>query len=64
MGAVGVSGIHTSYEFETILEGFRCIVLAMGLRGVGEGRSKKEAKMGAAEELLEMVGGWKLRTMR
>ncbi|ABW32372.1 double-stranded RNA binding motif domain-containing protein [Acaryochloris marina] len=33
------------YEFEVIPEGFRCLVLAMGLRGVGEGRSKKQAKV-------------------
>lgn len=44
------------YEFEVIPEGFRCSVLAMGLRGVGEGRSKKEAKVKAAEELLGRVG--------
>lgn len=47
------------YEFEVLPEGFRCSVHAMGLEGVGEGRSKKEAKVGAAAELLEMVGGWK-----
>ncbi|ABW31569.1 double-stranded RNA binding motif domain-containing protein [Acaryochloris marina] len=41
-----------SYEFETIPEGFRCSVQAMGLRGVGEGVSKKKAKMGAARKLL------------
>ncbi|UJB73073.1 RNA-binding protein (plasmid) [Acaryochloris sp. 'Moss Beach'] len=40
------------YEFETIPEGFRCMVLAMGLEGVGEGRSKKEAKVRAAKRLL------------
>ncbi|BDM83080.1 double-stranded RNA binding motif domain-containing protein [Acaryochloris marina] len=45
------------YEFEVIPEGFRCSVLEMGLRGVGEGRAKKEAKMGAAEILLGRVGG-------
>ena len=38
-----------SYEFVTIPEGFCCSVQAMGLRGVGEGRSKKEAKVRAAE---------------
>ncbi|MGR3279680.1 double-stranded RNA binding motif domain-containing protein [Acaryochloris marina NIES-2412] len=40
------------YEFEVIPEGFRCTVQAMGLQGVGEGRSKRQAKMGAAEALL------------
>ncbi|MGR3280435.1 double-stranded RNA binding motif domain-containing protein, partial [Acaryochloris marina NIES-2412] len=39
------------YEFETIPEGFRCSVQAMSLRGVGEGRSKKEAKVKAAGAL-------------
>lgn len=43
------------YEFEVLLEGFRCEVKAMGLRGVGEGRSKKEAKVGAAGELLAVI---------
>ncbi|MGR3280466.1 double-stranded RNA binding motif domain-containing protein, partial [Acaryochloris marina NIES-2412] len=33
------------YEFEVIPEGFRYMVQAMGLEGVGEGRSKKEAKV-------------------
>lgn len=40
------------YEFEVIPEGFRCAVRAMGLRGVGEGRSKKEAKVRAAEGIV------------
>ncbi len=43
------------YEFEVIPEGFRCTVQAMGLRGVGEGRSKGQAKMGAAEALLGLL---------
>ena len=42
------------YEFEELIEGFRCTVLAMGLQGVGEGRSKKEAKMRAAMGMLEI----------
>lgn len=46
------------YEFEELTEGFRCIVLAMGLQGVGEGVSKKVAKMGAAKGLLEEVGDY------
>ncbi|WP_315876730.1 putative dsRNA-binding protein [Acaryochloris sp. 'Moss Beach'] len=45
------------YEFEVISEGFRCSVRAMGLEGVGEGRSKKQAKVRAARELLKGVGG-------
>ena len=45
------------YEFEEISEGFRCRVRAMGLRGTGEGRSKKEAKVVAAVGVLELVGG-------
>ena len=40
------------YEFEVIPKGFRCSVHAMGLEGVGEGRSKKKAKVRAAEDLL------------
>ncbi|QUY46169.1 putative dsRNA-binding protein [Acaryochloris marina] len=40
------------YEFEEISEGFRCMAQAMGLRGVGEGTSKKEAKAEAAKRLL------------
>ena len=45
------------YEFEAIPEGFRCIVQSMGLRGVGEGGSKKEAKVRAAKGLLGVIGG-------
>ncbi|BDM83621.1 double-stranded RNA binding motif domain-containing protein [Acaryochloris marina] len=41
------------YEFSEISEGFRCLVQSMGLQGVGEGASKKKAKMGAAEMLLK-----------
>ena len=43
------------YEFEEMAEGFRCTVNAMGLQGVGEGRSKKEAKVGAARGLSEAL---------
>ena len=43
------------YEFEELTEGFRCTVNAMGLQRVGEGRSKKEAKVGAVRGLLEGV---------
>ncbi|WP_315874907.1 double-stranded RNA binding motif domain-containing protein [Acaryochloris marina] len=42
------------YEFEVIPEGFRCAVRAMGLEGVGEGLSKKQAKVEAAGELKVM----------
>ncbi|MGR3279653.1 double-stranded RNA binding motif domain-containing protein [Acaryochloris marina NIES-2412] len=42
------------YEFEVIPEGFRCTVQAMGLRGVGEGRSKKEAKVEVATGFLRV----------
>lgn len=40
------------YEFEETSEGFHCKVLAMGLEGVGEGTSKKEAKAEAAKGVL------------
>lgn len=43
------------YEFELIPEGFRCTVEAMGMKGTGEGASKKMAKTEAARELLEGV---------
>ena len=43
-----------SYEFELIPEGFRCTAQAMGLKGTGEGVSKKVAKVRAAEALLVM----------
>lgn len=33
------------YEFEALSEGLRRQVQAMGLRGTGDGRSKKEAKV-------------------
>ena len=51
------------YEFEELSEGFRCRVRAMGLRGVGEGRSKKEAKVGAAVGLLESAIRVKLHSL-
>ncbi|MGR3279004.1 double-stranded RNA binding motif domain-containing protein [Acaryochloris marina NIES-2412] len=44
------------YEFEVIPEGFRCTVQAMGLEGVGEGRSKKVAKVGATVGMLRVIG--------
>ncbi|WP_235111643.1 putative dsRNA-binding protein [Acaryochloris sp. 'Moss Beach'] len=43
------------YKFEVIPEGFRCIVRAMGLEGVGEGSSKKQAKVRAAGKLLGLL---------
>lgn len=43
------------YEFETIPEGFCCTVQAMGLKGVGEGRSKKQAKVRAVEGIMDMM---------
>ncbi|NJM68628.1 MAG: hypothetical protein HC851_24690 [Acaryochloris sp. RU_4_1] len=44
------------YEFEAIEEGFRCTVHALGLSSIAEGSSKKEAKVGAAKELLGAIG--------
>ncbi|WP_235111789.1 putative dsRNA-binding protein [Acaryochloris sp. 'Moss Beach'] len=49
-----------AYEFEDLPEGFRCIVRAMGLEGVGEGPSKKQAKVGAAVRVLESIRKSKL----
>lgn len=46
-----------SYEFEALPEGFRCTVQAVGLKGTGEGVSKKVAKVRAAEELLGEISG-------
>ncbi|QUY45715.1 double-stranded RNA binding motif domain-containing protein [Acaryochloris marina] len=43
------------YEFEVIPEGFRCAVRAMGIEGIGEGPSKKQAKVKAAGELLGLL---------
>ncbi|WP_249370352.1 double-stranded RNA binding motif domain-containing protein [Acaryochloris marina] len=37
-------------------EGFRCSVLVMGLKGVGDGRSKKQAKVRAVGKLLGVFG--------
>ncbi|KAI9129050.1 double-stranded RNA binding motif domain-containing protein [Acaryochloris sp. CCMEE 5410] len=46
-----------NYEFEALPEGFFCTVQAVGLKGTGEGPSKKMAKMEAARELLGVIGG-------
>ncbi len=45
-----------SYEFEALPDGFRCTAQAMGLKGTGEGASKKVAKVRAAKELLGVIG--------
>ncbi len=43
------------YEFEPIPEGFRCTAQAMGLKGTGEGPSKKVAKVMASMGVLERL---------
>ena len=42
-----------TYEFETIADGFRCTVQALGEREIGEGCSKKTAKFEAAAKFLK-----------
>ena len=42
-----------TYEFETISDGFRCVVQALGESAISEGRSKKAAKFEAAANFLK-----------
>jgi hypothetical protein len=42
-----------SFEFEPIVNGFRCSVVLHGRGGIGEAANKKEAKRLACEKLME-----------